>query len=229
MLNFSLTLRPVNVGDTVYQFDELMPAIFVNRINRFLAIVKQKGVIRYCHIHDPGRLPELRPGTEILIRETEGKKTNCSLTAFLCDSTWVIADSRIHSSVASSFLPANAKREVKVGESRLDFFYDKTFVEVKGCTLVHNGVALFPDSPTERGRKHLNELIRLSSEGYASRLIILVMREDAFYFLPNEETDPAFSETFWKALERGVKAEILKFGLSQNRVIFKGQIPVFKS
>ena len=216
----------MRAGDVVYSFDELFQATLIKRVNRFLALVDQEGTIRKCHLHDPGRIPELTPGTPLLIRKTRGKKTDCSITAFLNARTWVIADSRIHSDVASAFLPPSARREVRIGDSRLDFAYDDTYAEVKGCTLVIDGKALFPDAPTKRGLKHVNELTRLKLEGHSSELLVLIMRDDALCFAPNEKTDPSFSRAFWEALGAGVRVRSLKFRLSGNEVVFAGEIPL---
>ncbi|WP_449462434.1 DNA/RNA nuclease SfsA [Tardisphaera miroshnichenkoae] len=216
-------MRP---GDVVYSFGELFPAKLIKRLNRFLTLVDQDGKIKECHLHDPGRIPELLPGTELLIRKTSGKRTDCSITAFLNNRTWVIADSRIHSDVASAFLPPNARREVKIGNSRLDFAYDGAYAEVKGCTLVIDGKALFPDAPTKRGLKHVKELTRLRLEGHRSELLVLIMRDDALCFGPNERMDPSFSQAFWEALNAGVVVKPLKFRLKGNDVVFVAEVPL---
>ncbi len=218
-------MRP---GDVVYSFGELFDAQLVRRVNRFLTLVDHNGQVRECHLHDPGRIPELLPGTRVLIRKTSGKKTDCSVTAFLNERTWVVVDSRIHSEVAAAFLPPSAKREVTVGKSRLDFAYDDTYVEVKGCTLVIDAKALFPDAPTERGLKHVKELTRLKLEGHVSELLILIMRDDAVCFYPNEKTDPSFSRAFWEALSAGVNLRLFEFRLEGNDLVFAGEVPLCK-
>ncbi|MCY0882526.1 MAG: DNA/RNA nuclease SfsA, partial [Acidianus infernus] len=192
----------MNASSLVYEFkEELHEEIVESRLNRFLVQTKSG---KLCHLHDPGRLKELiYPGNKILVRQVEkGKrKTSCQVTA-AWDGRWVITDSSIHNAIARKFLPG-ARQEVKLGKSRIDFFYDNTYVEVKGCTLVNDGVALFPDAPTERGRKHLEELIRAMERGMRAKLLVLVMRDDAVCFSPNAETDRKFAETFYLALTKG--------------------------
>uniref|UniRef100_A0A0F2LPA1 Sugar fermentation stimulation protein homolog n=1 Tax=Candidatus Aramenus sulfurataquae TaxID=1326980 RepID=A0A0F2LPA1_9CREN len=207
----------------VYEFPELHEEVVKERVNRFLVLTASS---RVCHLHDPGRLKELiYPGNRILVREVNrGKrKTDCQVTA-AWDGTWVITDSSVHSQIAEKFLPG-AKREVKVGNSRLDFQFGDTFVEVKGCTLAKNRVALFPDAPTERGRRHLEELIRLKEKGYRAKVMVLVMRDDVDCFLPNTETDRKFAETFYEALRRGVELEVKVFSLVDRQyVVYKRDV-----
>ncbi|MEM1646151.1 MAG: DNA/RNA nuclease SfsA [Ignisphaera sp.] len=194
-------------------------------MNRF-TVLTQSG--RLCHLHDPGRLKELiYPGNRILVREVRGnkrRKTSCQVTAAWNNNLWVIIDSSIHNEIAKNFLP-NAKAEVKVGNSRIDFFDGNTFIEVKGCSLVENGVAKFPDAPTERGRRHLEELIKLKEMGYRAKLLILVMRDDAECFSPNEE-DKKFYKKFIEALGKGIEVEVKTFSLIGNKVVYKRDIPI---
>ncbi len=187
-----------------------------SRPNRFMVRMESGNT---CHLHDPGRLKELiYPGNRVLVRETKGAKTSCSVLAGW-DSEWVIIDSRFHPAIAKRFLPPDAKGEVRAGESRLDFHFDDTWVEVKGCSLVRNGIALFPDAPTKRGEKHLRELIRLRQEGHGSMLMVLVMRP-ATCFLPNEESDPRFSEAFWEAMDSGVNLVVKSFKLEGRDIVY---------
>jgi len=216
----------VEVGQQVYEFQGLTEAVFLERQNRFLARVLIGSQQVMCHLHDPGRLPELTPSSHVLVRPTHGRKTNCSLTAFSSNGKWVVCDSRVHSRVASEFLPKNSKPEVRHGSSRLDFFTGDGFVEVKGCTLVKDGVALFPDSPTARGRKHVEELRAIRAEGMSAGLLVLVMRNDAVCFRANSQTDPAFASSFNAALKEGVEARILTFSLDGEWLRYRGEIPL---
>jgi sugar fermentation stimulation protein A len=194
------------------------------RPNRFLVTLDDGTA---CHLHDPGRLRELiYPGNRVLVRPTRGLRTSCSVTAAWSNNRWVVVDSRIHNSVASLFLPLEATPEVRVGDSRLDFKYDDTYVEVKGCTLVIDGVALFPDAPTERGRRHAEELARLRGEGHGALMMFLIMRDDALCVSPNWSTDPAFSSRFVRMVKAGARVEAHKFRLEGNRLIYVGDVPL---
>ena len=204
----------------------LSEAAVLERPNRF-AVRLSDG--RLCHLHDPGRLPELIfPGNRVLIRPTTGARTGCSVTGAWSSEagSWVLTDSRFHPPIARAFLPPSAEPEVKVGESRLDFRVGDVYVEVKGCTLARQGVALFPDAPTERGTRHVILLRRLAAEGHGALLMVLVMRPDATCFLPNEATDRRFAEAFWEALSSGVRVRVLKFRFRPPDLVYEGEIPL---
>lgn len=216
----------MKIGEVVYSFSgKLREVVILERVNRFMVRVKDKDQEIMCHLHDPGRLKELvYNGNRALIRDKKGGKTNCIITATWKNNRWVITDSSIHSDIASKFLPKDVKREIKIDKSRLDFFYDNTYIEVKGCTLVEKGIAKFPDAPTKRGKKHMEELLRLVREGKRAKVIILVMRDDASCFSPNWTTDPAFSESFVNAVKSGVEVKIYTFRLEGNNVVYAGDI-----
>jgi sugar fermentation stimulation protein A len=106
------------------------------------------------------------------------------------------------------------KSEISYGKSRLDFLIEndlqKGYVEVKGVTLVQNKIALFPDAPTTRGARHLNELIEIVKNGHKGVVLFVCMRDDPIGFSPNKKTDPTFSETLRKAHNEGVEILVYK-------------------
>ncbi|MBP1449280.1 MAG: DNA/RNA nuclease SfsA [Thermoproteus sp.] len=215
-------------GDVVYVFDgPLTPVEIIRRPNRFLVEVSEtgRGRAKVCHIHDPGRLPELvRPGARALVRPTKGAKTDCSITAIEApNGVWVVADSRIHGYVASSFFPG-AEREVRIGRRRIDLRIGDEYIEVKGCTLVVDGEALFPDAPTRRGADHMRVLKSLIEDGYRARVVVLVMRPDARCFRPNWATDPIFSRAFVELVDVGAAVDVLKFRFEGGAVVFDGRL-----
>ena len=126
-------------------------------------------------------------------------------------------DSRAPNSVVEEWLKkgelfgpdSSIKREVKYGDSRFDFSITDSlghvsFLEVKGCTLENNGVVMFPDAPTERGVKHIRELIKAKKEGYGAYILILVQMKGVKYFVPNWDTHPEFGEALREAEKNGV-------------------------
>lgn len=215
-------------GDVVYKFEGPLKLVeIVDRPNRFLVRVTESGTIKLCHLHDPGRLPELvRPGAEALVRPTRGAKTDCSVTAIRApNGRWVVTDSRIHSAIARKFLGEGAEQEVRVGGHRLDFKLGDTYIEVKGCTLVVDGVALFPDAPTRRGAEHMSLLKSLIEAGYRAKVIVLVMRPDALCFSPNWRTDPRFAGAFVDLIDAGGEAAVYKFEFAEDgSVVYAGDI-----
>lgn len=223
--------------------------IFHKRLNRFVGLVDitwpfgEKKV--KIHIHDSGRLSELLfNGNEILLKKPEreeSRKTKWDLVAAKFDNHWVLTNSGLHRRIAEWIFARgipfgklkSIRPEVKWGNSRLDFLLvnsmdEKIWVEVKGCTLTLNGRAIFPDAPTERGKRHVEELIELRKLGDRAAIVFLVMRRDSQCFYPNIETDLEFSKTFFKAIAAGVEVYPLLFEFTPPKLIYKNQIPICK-
>lgn len=213
-------------GEVVYSFGQSMfEGTVLDRPNRFLVNVGTGKEEIGCHLHDPGRLRELiYPGNSVLCRPTRGVKTSHSVTAAYHEGEWVLTDTRIHSSVAARFLPEGTTPEVPVGNHRMDFKFQDTLIEVKGCTLLNGLTATFPDAPTKRGKEHLTILRDHVRSGGRSLIMILAFRKYAQCFVPNAETDPAFDQEFRKALEDGVEYFIPRFSFEDGSIVFRGQI-----
>jgi sugar fermentation stimulation protein A len=216
----------------ILEINNTKKGIFIERPNRYLAKIYINDKIELVHVHDPGRLRELLyEGNEVLIREAynPNRKTRFDLIAAKKDGEYILVNSMYHRYVSENFLKTkykNLRSEVKHGKSRIDFLAnDDTWIEIKGCTLSENGVARFPDAPTKRGLKHINELIDLKNQGYEACIYFLIFAE-AEYFSPNYETDPEFSEKLEKAFENGVKIFPLLFSFEDNFIIFRKQIPL---
>ncbi len=216
--------------------------IFRQRPNRFLAIVDikepfvQEGV--KVHVHDPGRLPEiLYPGNTVYLKRAKGRgrKTSWDLIAGRVGDSLVFTNSSYHRKISTWYIQKikpfgdflALRPEYPFGRSRLDFLVEKDkekiLVEVKGCTLAQGEVALFPDAPTTRGRRHLEELIYAREKGLGAAVIFLVFR-DARCFAPNRKTDPDFSSTLERAVKKGVKILLPVFSLEGGKLHFKGHI-----
>ena len=226
-------------------------AVFMERPNRFLAICRVDGnpdPVR-VHVRDPGRLKELLfPGNRLLLKRAKGKsrKTSWDLVSALSRDgrSWVLVNSGFHTRIASAIFEdedispfrgvCGIKREVKLKKSRLDFLltlesFERIYVEVKGCTLERSNVALFPDAPTERGKRHLEELIAIRQErGERSAVCFLIFCPDVKCFSPNWNTDREFSRTFYEAIKRGVECYPFLLEYKKGMVNFLGQIPFIK-
>lgn len=222
--------------------------LFKERPNKFLGVVdiwdpeEMRGV--EVHMYDPGRLGEiLFPGNPVLLKRAQGKhrRTAWDLIAGRVSGFWIPVHSGYHRALAegifryerlSPFGPVTRVRpEVKLGHSRMDFLLEKrdgstVWVEVKGCTLARDGVALFPDAPTKRGQRHIEELIKLKESGEDAALLMLVFRPDARYFAPNMETDPLFSSSFYRALKEGVEVHPLLLSYDGRVVYYERELPV---
>lgn len=226
-----------------------------SRPNRFLGLVnipaKNKGgsevFSEKVHIHDPGRLKEiLYPGNRVLLKSASktsmaSRKTAWDIIAGWYNEQWVLIHSGYHREIANQVLNDNEispfgkvgyiKPEVMVGHSRIDFLVTKTdgseiLVEVKGCTLTIDGVALFPDAPTLRGTRHLETLIDYKSKDKRAALLVLIFRSDSTCFGPNTDTDPKFADTFKRAINSGIEVHPLVFKYEDGCIYYLKKIPL---
>ena len=223
--------------------------IFRERPNRFLGIVdlplEYGGPGQKVHVHDPGRLMELLfPGNRVLLIHAErpGRKTAWTVAAAWCEGEWVLINSGLHHKISSAILadpeispfgrPESVDAEVNSGNSRLDYRMllpgeSRVWVEVKGCTLSRDGVALFPDAPTKRGVRHVRELVDLKVHGDRAALLILVFRQDVICFSPNYLTDAGFARAFAHAVSSGVEVYPLVCSFThEGDVCFEKRISV---
>jgi sugar fermentation stimulation protein len=206
---------------------------FLERLNRFVGIAEINGERVRVHIHDPGRLRELlRPGVRIYAYNKVGGKTRYYLVAVDLGDELVLVNSAIHNDIVA-WLVSNGivlrgyqvvRREPVFGSGRFDLLLrspngKEAFMEVKGVTLVDNGVAKFPDAPTTRGARHMLELARAVELGYEAYVLFLVLRSGAIVLRPNSELDPKFAEAFRFAVNHGVRAMAYKLVLTRDWVL----------
>jgi len=226
---------------------KLKEGIFKTRPNRYIAEVMIDGKIEVVHVHDPGRLKELLyEDNKCLVRyaASEKRKTDWDMIAAEKEGEYVLIHSGYHRYIAEALLsspewtPFDAvypyKAEVKVGQSRLDFCLYKTeseriWLEVKGCSLSVEGVAQFPDAPTVRGRRHLEELISLKASGDRAAVLMIIL-SDANAFEPKKDTDPKFYETFYRAMRHGVEVYPIRVAIDVEKqaVVYEDPIPIVK-
>jgi sugar fermentation stimulation protein A len=209
---------------------------FVERPNRFIVVFEiGNGSTDIAHLRDPGRLKELLiPGVKLLLRKAlpnPKRKTKYDVIAVFNQNIWVLINSGFHSDIADEIIRSGLikeisdysiqKREYTYGKSRIDFILTKNnkikmLLEVKGCTLVEDGLAKFPDAPTLRGTKHLGELSYSLDDGFNAAVLFLIIRDDVLEFSPNKVMDHDFSEALIEANEKGVLISAYSF-----RNIFK--------
>ncbi|MEM3693306.1 MAG: DNA/RNA nuclease SfsA [Candidatus Bathyarchaeia archaeon] len=204
----------------------LIEGIFVERPNRFLALVEIGSDRLPCFLSNPGRMEDLLiPGKPVLLRRASKaskiRKTSYDLIGVRLDNQIVSLDSRLPNQLIWKLLKArdleafskftDIEPEYSYGDSRMDFLLksrdgELCLLEVKSCTLVKNHRGLFPDAPTERGRRHLEALIKARKGGYRASVIFIIQRVDAEAFSPNDEVDPRFGKSLRKAVSEGVEA-----------------------
>lgn len=227
------------------KIDALLPGEFRARPNRYLADVVIQGVEERVHVHDPGRLKELLyPGNQCLVKyaKSDTRKTDWDMIAAAKDGEYVMVHSGYHRYIAEAILRnealnpfgsfQNIKPEAKYGHSRIDFYATEVeegrqiWVEVKGCSLSVDGLAQFPDAPTVRGVRHLEELIQIVESGDRAGVLILILSE-ANLFEPKRDTDPKFYETFYRAKRMGVEMMPVKVRLKEDGFIYyEGIVPI---
>lgn len=222
-------------------YRDVAPGIFLARPNRFIAEVELGGKTEICHVKNTGRLGELLvPGARVLVQPAQNpaRKTRYDLISVYKDDVLVNIDSSAPNRIFAEWLAQSGylgglsllKPEQVFGASRFDFYAEaqsgRWFIEVKGVTLVEDGVALFPDAPTERGVKHLHELALCKSQGYKALAAFIIKRPDARYFAPNEKTHPAFGQALREAARQGVKLLALDCVVTENSVAARGEVGV---
>lgn len=199
-------------------YDRICEGIFCARPNRFIAIVEIEGVPTECHVKNTGRCRELLVnGTKVYLQKSDNpsRKTQYDLIAVKKGERLINMDSQAPNLAVKEFLPklfgdtALIRAETVFGSSRFDFYVEtadrKIFVEVKGVTLEEEGIARFPDAPTERGIKHLQELCTCVKQGYEAYVLFVIQMKNVRYFTPNDVTHPVFGEALREAQRQGVK------------------------
>ncbi len=202
--------------DMKYQHP-VVHGIFLERPNRFIAKVLIDGIEETVHVKNTGRCRELLiPGAEVWLEhwDTDTRKTKYDLIVVQKGLRTVNMDSQAPNKLAAEYLPklfpdfTLLRSEVKYGSSRFDFYLErpeeKWFVEVKGVTLEEDGVARFPDAPTERGVKHVQELTACLGEGYKAMVLFVIKMKGINHFEPNDRTHPAFGDALRQAQAAGV-------------------------
>ena len=228
---------------TTMKYNNIKEAIFIKRPNRFIAHVLLGGKEEIVHVKNTGRCREiLKEGTKVILEKSNNpnRKTAYSLIAAYKGNTLINIDSQIPNAVVFDGILNNKiellsgvdylKREVPYGNSRFDIYFErnsrKGFIEVKGVTLEDNCIAMFPDAPTERGRKHLTEMAHAVSEGYEGYVIFLIQLKGVRYFTPNAEMDPLFAEALRFCTKKGVKALAYDCIVNEDEIVISNEVEV---
>ena len=201
-------------------YERIEEAIFKSRPNRFIAQVETSRGIEICHVKNTGRLQELLlPKAKVTLQKklNANRKTAYDLiSVYKPGLKWVNIDSLAPNMLMKHQLMSLnyelVKPEYTYGKSRIDFYMESNgerfLTEVKGCTLaddLHPGIGLFPDAPTERGVKHLQELTKAAKEGYHCSIAFVIQMNGIHRVLPNKTAQPEFKEALVKAAKAGVQ------------------------
>ena len=214
----------------LFSLPNLVKSEFLERPNRFVAHIRFKGEDSIAHIHDPGRLNELLyPHVNLLMAKGTAKLPWYVKEVQSKSGDWVIIDSALHNRISHGVFPVidefeNAKEiqsEVSLGKSRIDFMIDGVPLEVKGVSLVkEDGYAYFPDAPTERGTRHVNEIIE-----HNGMLLFLIFHK-AKKFAPNKEMDPKFASALSEARKQRIPIICAQIHFDGETVFFDGTVPL---
>lgn len=223
------------------KYKNTIEGIFISRPNRFIAHVSVNGATQICHVKNTGRCRELLvPGCRVILEDSNNplRKTKYDLIAVYKGDKLINMDSQAPNKVVGEWLASGAlsggvtliKPECIYGNSRFDFYIEadgrKIFAEVKGVTLEENGVVLFPDAPTERGVKHINELIDAVENGYEAYIFFVIQMRECLYFTPNEKTHPEFAEALRLAQNKGVNIRALNCRVFDDELSIIGDIAI---
>lgn len=204
------------------RYDRCVPGIFLERLNRFTALVETEGETRTVHVKNTGRCQELfLPGASVTLQKAANpaRRTGYDLiSVYKSGLGWVNVDSQAPNAVVLEWLKTAPglfdgltliRPETVYGKSRVDFYLERgsrrILMEVKGCTLEIGSVGFFPDAPTERGVKHLRELVKAAEEGYESWIAFVIAMPGIREVLPNRRTHPEFGEALDAATRGGVR------------------------
>lgn len=214
---------------------------FIKRPNRFIAHVKLGNEEVICHVPNTGRCGELLiQGVEVLLsyHPDPHRRTKYELRMVKKNREWVSIDSQIPNKVALEAIKNGVikelqgyetiKTESKYGNSRFDIKLEgeqDCYVEIKGVTLEINEWGYFPDAPTSRGRKHVEELIDVVKKGYRGVILFIVQHEKIKGVSPNVNNDPKFSESIERAQEEGVEILVYKCMISPEEIKIIEKLP----
>jgi len=218
--------------------EEIIKGSFISRPNRFIAHVQLPEGEVVAHVKNTGRCRELLlPGAAVFLAKSDNplRKTLYDLIAVYKGDELINIDSQAPNKAAAEYLAklypeAAIRAEVKHLGSRFDFYMEEngkgTYVEVKGVTLEREGVALFPDAPTERGARHIRELRQCIVEGCGAMLLFVVQMKGISHVTPNAATDPAFAREMRLAKEAGVQLMAVDCIVTENTMQADLPLPV---
>ena len=221
------------------RYEEVQPAVFLTRPNRFIAHVLLQGQEVVCHVKNTGRCRELlQPGVQVWLEKgtNPNRKTAWDLITVQKGDRLVNMDAqapnRAFGEWAKNLEPGvvSVRPEVFFEDSRLDFLLEtetgRHYVEVKGVTLESGGHVYFPDAPTERGVRHLHTLMQAVEQGHRATAFFVVQMENVLDFAPNDGTHPAFGQALRQAAEAGVQVLAYSCRVTPEEMVIDREIPV---
>lgn len=223
------------------KYNHIVPAKFLERPNRFIAYVEIAGRKETVHVKNTGRCRELlQPGASVYLEKSDNpaRKTQYDLVAVQKGDLLINMDSQAPNKVVEEWLRTGelfpdvvtVRPETTYGNSRFDFYVEtsseRIFIEVKGVTLEEDGVVRFPDAPSERAVKHVEELVQAHRDGYQVYVLFVIQMEEARFFTPNKDTHPAFAQALIEAAGQGVEVLAYSCSVTPDSLQIKSPVPV---
>lgn len=222
------------------QYSNMVPGVFRERPNRFIAHIEIDGTVQVCHVKNTGRCRELLPkGAQVFCQQSSNpnRKTKYDLITVKKGSRLINMDSQAPNTAAAEWLRGGGlgeitdlRPETKHGDSRFDFSFRKDgrlcFLEVKGVTLETDGVCAFPDAPTQRGARHLRELTALAKQGCGAYVLFVIQMEEVAWLHPNDDTDPAFAQALRDAAAAGVQILAMDCAVTEDSMAIRKPVEV---
>lgn len=225
-------------------YNNIVEGVFLNRPNRFVANVLINGKIEKAHVKNTGRCKELlKPNSKVFLEDNShnsNRKTKYSLISVYKKNKLVNIDSQVPNKVVYNAIKnkkiqdfnniIDLQKEKTFLNSRFDFYYNTSnsegYIEVKGVTLEKNNIAMFPDAPTSRGTKHVNELVQVKKKGLEANLLFLIQMKGPIKFRLNWEMDPIFSKAVYEAYLNGVNLIAYDSIITKNNIVLSKSIPI---
>ncbi len=222
-------------------YENIVQGKFVSRPNRFIAHVEIDGEEHVVHVKNTGRCKELLvPGAVVYLEKSANtsRSTAYDLIAVQKGERIINMDSQIPNKVVAEWLKegtffhdlVSLRPETTYGNSRFDLYVEtskeKVFIEVKGVTLEDEGEVRFPDAPSERALKHVDELIKAKQKGYRAILIFVIQMKGVKWFTPNVNTQPEFGESLIRAAKAGVEIYAYDCEVTPDTIVMNEPVPV---
>lgn len=229
------------------KYEQVVRGQFLERPNRFIAYVDVDGKKEKVHVKNTGRCRELlKDNAQVFLSYSDNKarSTAYDLVAVKKGDRIVNMDSQAPNLAVKEWLCSKngnpvfdnitmVKPETTYQNSRFDFYVEcyerKIFIEVKGVTLENDGEVRFPDAPSERAIKHVEELIKARKDGYEVYVLFVIQMHGVKYFMPNDITDPKFAKALWEARKQGVNVLAYDCNVTENSMEINRPVPVYLS
>ncbi|MDD3141458.1 MAG: DNA/RNA nuclease SfsA, partial [Lachnospiraceae bacterium] len=223
------------------KYEKIEVGKFIERPNRFIAMIEIKGKIETVHVKNTGRCKELLiPGTTVYVQgvDNPSRKTQWDLIGVKKGQRIINMDSQVPNKIVKEWIEAGnlfpeatlIKPETTYGKSRFDLYIEvdkrKIFIEIKGVTLEENNIVRFPDAPTIRGLKHVEELCAAKEDGYEAYIFFVVQMDDVSYFMPNDIMQKEFGDALRKAQAAGVHIMAYDCNVTSDSIFIQNEVSV---